>query len=217
MPEPAAPYLQPYRDAEQRHGSDFAVTMWARPETQTLRFKVFTQCLNLRDKRLLDAGCARGDLAEYLIQRGVDYAHYHGVDGLDNVVAFARTRGLPRTTFAAGDFVTDATLLAEQSPDVTLLSGTLNTMPLDVATRVLDHAWAGCREALAFNFLADTAGPNAVPQQYPAHRLPTHALLDWAFAQTPYVAFRQDYFRDGHDATIVMHHQLPDATTASKI
>jgi hypothetical protein len=29
-------------------------------------------------------------------------------------------------------------------------------------------------------------------------------LLDWALARTSQVAFRQDYFRHGHDATILM-------------
>ncbi|MEM8781267.1 MAG: methyltransferase domain-containing protein [Planctomycetota bacterium] len=201
-------YLQPYRDAQDRHGSAFDVTMWARPETQTRRFKVFAETIDLRDKRLLDAGCSRGDLAEWLLENGCDYAHYHGVDGLPDVIDFAKTRGLERVSFAAGDFVNQPELLAETKPDVTLISGTLNTMDDATALRVLDAAWAGCAEALVFNFLADTCGPDAVPQQYPAHRLPTRKLLDWALAQTPYVSLRQDYFRDGHDATIAMRRGL---------
>ncbi len=197
-------YLEPYRDAQTRHGSDFDVTMWARPETQTLRFKIFAEAIDLRNKRLLDAGCSRGDLAQWLLQHGHDYAHYHGVDGLPDVVTFAKSRGLERASFAAGDFVNHPELLAESKPDITLISGTLNTMDDDTALRVLDASWAGCREALVFNFLADTCGPNATPQQYPARRLPTMRLLAWAFHQTPYVTFRQDYFRDGHDATVIM-------------
>ncbi|MEM7576966.1 MAG: methyltransferase domain-containing protein [Planctomycetota bacterium] len=208
-------YLQPYREAQGQHGSAFDVTMWARPETQRLRFKVFAETINLRNKRLLDAGCSRGDLAEWLLEHGHDYAHYHGVDGLDDVVSFARTRGLERASFAAGDFVNQPELLAETQPDITLISGTLNTMDDDTALRVLEAAWAGCREALVFNFLSDTCGPHAVPQQYPAHRLPTRKLLDWALDKTPYVVLRQDYFRDGHDATIVMRTTLGDPTTAT--
>ncbi|MEM9751906.1 MAG: methyltransferase domain-containing protein [Planctomycetota bacterium] len=201
-------YLQPYRDAQDEHGSAFDVTMWARPETQTRRFAVFAEMLELNHKRVLDAGCSRGDLAEWLLDKGHPYTHYHGVDGLPDVIAFARTRGLERASFAAGDFVNQPELLAETKPDITLISGTLNTMDDATALQVLDAAWTGCTEALAFNFLSDTSGPNAVPQQYPARRLPTRKLLDWALNQTPYVKMRQDYFPEGHDATIVMRRAM---------
>ncbi len=197
-------YLQPYRDAQDAHGPSFNVTMWATPQTQTRRFAVFAEMLFLPGKRLLDAGCSRGDLAAYLRQHEVVYGHYHGVDGLPDVIDYARQRGLPDATFAAGDFVHQPALLAETDPQITLISGTLNTMDDATAFEVLEHAWAGCREALAFNFLSDRCGPLATPQDYPARRLPTMRLLDWAFNRTHDVAFRQDYFPHGHDATVVM-------------
>lgn len=197
-------YLQPYRDAQPEHGDSFGITLWTHEETQRLRFAVFTESLFLPGKRLLDAGSSRGDLAAYLLEKGIAYGHYHGVDGLPEVIAFAQTRGLPDATFAAGDFVTHPELLAATDPQVTLISGTLNTMDTDTAVRVLDAAWAGCSEALAFNFLSDRHGPDASPQEYPARRLPTLKLLDWALQRTSDVVLRQDYFRHGHDATIIM-------------
>jgi SAM-dependent methyltransferase len=206
-------YLRPYRDAQTQHGSGFDVTLWARPETQTLRFRIFADLIPLHGKRLLDAGCSRGDLAAWLREHGVRYGHYHGVDGLPEVIEFARRRGLPDASFAAGDFVGRPALLARTEPDITLISGTLNTMDDDTAMQVLGAAWDGCREALVFNFLSDTCGPHAVPQQYPARRLPTMRLLTWAMRRTPYVVLRQDYFRDGHDATILMRRTLSDPTT----
>ena len=197
-------YLQPYRDAQAAHGVGFDVTLWARPATQRRRCEVFTQMLELRGKRLLDAGCSRGDLAAYLLEHGVEYGQYLGVDGLASVVEHARQRGLPRSRFEVGDLVRQPELLALDAPDVVAVSGTLNTMDLDTALTLLENAWLGCRQALIFNFLSDREGPQAPPQEYPARRLPTMKLLDWALDQTPSVQLRQDYLPHGHDATILL-------------
>ena len=197
-------YLQPYRDAHRRHGNTFEATLWARPETQTLRFDVFAEMLDFAGKRVLDAGCSRGDFAAWLLERGVRYKAYVGVDGVGDLLEYARQRRLPDTRFIEGDFVAEPDLLATDSPDVVVISGSLNTMDVDVAMRVLAGAWRGAGKYLVFNFLSDRTSPRAVPQQHPARRLPTMQLLDWAMGQTPAVRFRQDYFRDGHDATILM-------------
>jgi SAM-dependent methyltransferase len=197
-------YLAPYHQAHRRHGSGFDVTMWATPSTQQKRFAVFADTLFLTGKRILDAGCSRGDLAAWLLQREMVFERYTGIDGLAEVIVFARDRHLKNCEFIAGDFVADPSLLHINQPQITLVSGTLNTMDDDTALRVLQAAWQGCSEALGFNFLSDLAGPEAVPQQYPARRLPTMHLLGWALSQTPDVVFRQDYFPHGHDATVVM-------------
>ncbi|MEM9884023.1 MAG: hypothetical protein AAF800_14010 [Planctomycetota bacterium] len=202
MPDDA--YLQPYRDAQRRHGSGFDVTLWARPETQQLRFRLFTQVVDFAGKRVLDAGCSRGDFAAYLLEHDVGYERFVGIDGVPEVIAFANGRGLRDAEFHAGDFVRDPSLLATGWPDITAISGTLNTMDAEAVFAVLGGAWAGCGEALLFNFLSDRPGPGATPQQDPARRLPTLALLDWALDQTPYVQLRHDYFAHGHDATVVM-------------
>ena len=202
-PEPPA-YLRPYVEAERRTGPGFAATLWARPDSQERRFEVFAEQLDLQGKVLLDAGCGSGDLAAWLQGRGIGYGRYVGVDGVEPVLVHARGRGLPDAEFVVGDLVTDPALLATGSPGVTLISGTLNTMPLPVALRVLENAWAGCSEVLAFNFLSDRVGPGATPQHDPAIRLPTMDLLAWAFGKTWDVVYRQDYFPHGHDGTVVM-------------
>lgn len=203
---PAAPdaYLDPYRRSHARHGAAFEVTLWASPTSQRLRFEVFTQMCCLGGKRLLDAGCSRGDFAAFLIEQQVPFERYVGIDGLPEVVEFARGRGLPRCEFVAGDFVHETALLAAGEPDVVCISGTLNTMADAEAMRVLEGAWAASRQALLFNFLSDRCGPKAPPQDGFARRLSTMRLLDWALGKTSQVAFRQDYFEAGHDATILM-------------
>ena len=201
---PRDPYLTPYRRSHERHGTDFNVTLWANPQTQRARFEAFTQMCFLSGKRVLDAGCSRGDFATHMIEHHIAYGRYIGIDGLDEVIEYARTRGLPNAEFHCGDLVHDASLFAVGDPQVICISGTLNTMSDDHVSQVLTAAWRAARETLIFNFLSDRHGPGATPQCGPARRLNTLRLLDWAFKQTWHVGFRQDYMPDGHDATIVM-------------
>lgn len=199
-----ADYLKPYQHALAEHGSGFDVTLWASEHTQRRRFEVFVEMLDLAGKRVLDAGCSRADFAAYLVERGIEYQRYVGVDGICDVLDVARERRLPRCEYHCGDLVSEPKLLAAAAPQVTVVSGTLNTMKLGTAIKLLDLAWAGCGEALAFNFLSDRCDRRAPKQAYPARRLSAMKLLDWAFARTWDVRYRQDYFPLGHDATIVM-------------
>lgn len=202
---PDADYLKPYRKAQAAYGVDFDVTLWASETTQRKRFEVFRDMLFLRGKTLLDAGCSRADFAAFLLEHGVEYGKYVGVDGIEEVLAYARDRKLPRAEYYHGDLVTGPALLTIGPPEVTVISGTLNTMKLGAATKLLDKAWAGCTQTLAFNFLSDRCDPRAPRQAYPARRLPAMKLFDWALRKTWDVRYRQDYFPMGHDATIVMH------------
>ncbi|WP_428386784.1 class I SAM-dependent methyltransferase [Mucisphaera sp.] len=197
--------LEPYRQAQAEQGAAFGVTLWNSEASQRKRFRVFREMVFLEGKRVLDAGCSRGDLAAYLLEHEVRYGHYVGVDGIAEVIGFAEKRGLPDTTFVAADLLAEPEVLLAQRPQVVLLSGTLNTMDEPTAQRLLASCWEACSETLAFNFLSDLAGPDAPPQDYPATRLPTVRLLEWAAREARgNVILRQDYFRYGHDATIVM-------------
>jgi SAM-dependent methyltransferase len=197
-------YLDPYRASAQRHGADFRVTLWASEESQRTRFDVFAQMCFLPGKRLLDAGCSRGDLAAHLIEQGIDFEQYTGIDALPNVIEHANKRMLNRCTFVAGDFVADPALLRCGEPQVVTVSGSLNTMTDAQVFTVLEAAWTATSETLLFNFLSDKCGRKAPPQDEFARRLDTMRLLEWAAGKTSQFAYRQDYFPHGHDGTIMM-------------
>ena len=197
-------YLEPYRDAHDDFGNDFRVTLWANTHSQEQRFKVFTQMCYLAGKRLLDAGCSRGDLADYLVRHKIEYGYYIGIDGLPEVIDFAQRRGLPDSEFHAGDFVADPKLLKIGKPQIILISGTLNTMDDQIAMGLLESAWKACSETLIFNFLSSRSTTERREELGPARRLDPLKYLDWAMQHTTAVQFRQDYFRKGHDATIKM-------------
>ncbi len=197
-------YLDPYRDAQGDFGNNFGVTLWANTKSQERRFKVFTQMSYLPGKRILDAGCSRGDMADFLLKQGVEYESYVGIDGLAEVIDYANQRDLPRAEFHAGDFVADTSLLAIGNPQVITFSGTLNTMDDDTAMKLLDAAWEACTETLMFNFLSSRTTRDQHEELGPARRLDPLKYLDWAIQRTGAVQLRQDYFKRGHDATIKM-------------
>lgn len=197
-------YLDPYRDSARRHGAGFRVTLWANETSQQRRFEVFHEMLDLRGKRILDAGCSRGDLAQYLLEHQAGFDRYVGIDALPNVIDFAVGRKLPGCEFHCGDFVSRPRLLATGDAHVIAISGTLNTMSDSQINTLLEAAWRHARETLIFNFLSDRCGPEAPPQDGFARRLDPLRLIAWATARTWSVIFRQDYFPAGHDATILM-------------
>jgi SAM-dependent methyltransferase len=197
-------YLTPYKDWIDCHGPCFGATLWASPESQRIRFEVLTQMLYLPGKRILDAGCSRGDLASYLLSRDLDYSQYIGIDGMSEAIDYAQKKHIPRSRFICGDFLADPTLLQIDQPQVIFLSGTLNTMTDAQAFQTLEHCWNATERYLVFNFLPDTCDEKAPPQDQIARRLPTMAIMNWAFEKTWSVVFRQDYFDLGHDATIMM-------------
>lgn len=206
MTETDARYLQPYRDAIRRYGAGFRATLWANRDYQRVRFDMIASTLDLRGRTVVDAGCGAGDFARFLLDRGVEYARYVGVDAVEPQIEEARARHLPRAEFKVGDLVKDPTVFREARPDVVVISGTLNTMREAVARGLVLKAFAAATEAVAFNFLSDRPHrkfPRSARRLSPAKRFRTVAWVDWALKQTPRVAFRQDYL-DGHDATIVL-------------
>jgi SAM-dependent methyltransferase len=198
------PYLEPYRRSQRRHGTRFEVTCWASPDSQRRRFEVFAELVFLGGSCILDAGCSRGDFAAYLLEEEIPFTRYIGIDALGGVIEHARQRGLARCEFHVGDLLTEPRLLCLGRPDVICMSGTLNTMDDAHALALLESAWQAAGQALLFNFLSDRCGVRAPGQSGGCRRLDTLGIMNWALSWTWDVAFRQDYFADGHDATIAM-------------
>ncbi len=204
-------YLEPYRRAVGQFGATFDATLWNSRAYQRARFEVLRTTVDLEGLTLLDAGCGLGDLCEHLQACNVRYRRYVGLDGVPEIVACARQRGLARAEFHVRDFVADPASLSLGSPDVICFSGSLNTVPEKQARQVVEQAWAAAARGVIFNFLSDRAEPAVLARDTgPARRFNTLDWIEWALRTTPQVLFRQDYL-GGHDATIAMLREHPSA------
>src|SRR5205085_11899167 len=78
-------YLQPYLSAVRRHGRGFGSLLWASPHTQAARFDAFVRLCALEGRSILDAGCGRADLLDFLLARGIRPDHYTGLEAVDTL------------------------------------------------------------------------------------------------------------------------------------
>ncbi|MHC4769005.1 MAG: class I SAM-dependent methyltransferase [Planctomycetota bacterium] len=199
-------YLQPYREAVERHGAGFAATLWHSAEAQALRFDVMIGLSHLEGRTVLDVGCGQGDLAARLLERQVPFARYVGVDAVAEMIEAARGRGLERSEFICRDAVADPAILSSGEPDYAFISGTLNTMDERTARRLVGAAFGAATRAVAFNFLSSRAQSRWTKRDpAPARRFDPVRWLDFALGLSSRVTFTQAYL-DGHDATILIEH-----------
>ena len=102
-------YLNPYREAVQRHGEDFAATLWKSPEAQQKRFQTLIEMLGperCSGTCLVDVGCGRGDLALELDRLGLHPRRYIGIEGVEEIAKIARKR-VENLPFATEIFLCD--------------------------------------------------------------------------------------------------------------
>ena len=200
-------YLAPYHQAVDRFGATFEATLWASKAAQVKRFAVMSEMVDLSGKVIVDAGAALGDFAVYLSEREIPYERYVGLDAMGGVVEEAGKRGVPRAKFVRSDFVAHpedyAHAASPHEPQVITFSGSLNTLEIGHAQRVLDDAFDAAGEAVVFNFLSTHYVHSHRAKTGPAKRFDPIEMLRWALGRSVDVRFRQDYL-DGHDATIAV-------------
>lgn len=196
-------YLDPYREAIAEFGDSFEVTLYGSTASQEGRFAAIANEVDFDGLSVLDVGCSRGDLGVWLDERGSKYKWYLGIDALQEPMDFALARQIPNSEFALANINEDPPILHNRTFDVVVISGSLNTLHLSDAMKMLEASWAATGDILAFNFLPTTAAEEANDDP-PTVRMNTYAVLDWAFGKTWSVVYRQDYFDLGHDGLVVM-------------
>jgi SAM-dependent methyltransferase len=148
-----AEYLEPYRAAARRHGAGFGSLLWASQRTQALRFDAMERIVEFAGRRVLDVGCGRGDLLDFLDERGVRVESYVGIEGVAELAGAARAKEREGVQVIEADFVAEPHRMFVGA-QVVAISGALNTMGADAFYRTLRRAYEAASEALVFNFLS---------------------------------------------------------------
>lgn len=190
-------YLNPYLRAAKRYGGRFESLLWASPDTQKARFDALARLCQFQQRQILDVGCGRADLLDYLLARGLKPEHYVGIDAVPELVDAARSKRHPNSLILHTDFLREPQRLLVGA-DVVVFCGSLNTLTTADFYRMIRTGFEAATEALVFNFLSS-------PRLAAASWLTWHApdeVLGFARRLTPDVAFLSDYM-DG-DGTIVL-------------
>jgi len=198
MPATTAPsYLEPYLSAARKYGSGFGSLLWASPKTQAIRFRALLNAVDVHGLTVLDVGCGRADLLEYMMGRARFPRSYIGVEAVDALAAAAEAKRLPNCKILRGDFVSDPSLLS-RGADVLLISGALNTMNRDCFFESLKSAIDAAGRVVVFNFLSS-------PYLAGASHLAWHRLedvLSFCRGLSPWVEHQTDYLPG--DATVAV-------------
>jgi hypothetical protein len=211
MASPA--YLEPYLQASRRFGAGFGSLLWASPKTQAARFRALVQSCDFNGRVILDAGCGRADLLDFLVARNIRPARYIGIEAIEPMAAAARIKLHPMSTIIRGDFVEDPNLLDQQAETV-IFSGSLNTLSKNDFYTVLRAAWDLAGSGVIFNFLSSNA--LAKSQHLTWHRI--EDVTQFARTLTDGIHV-DDQYMDG-DCTIAMQKSfnslLEESTTSRR-
>ena len=147
-----ADYLEPYRAAARRHGAGFGSLLWASQWTQAVRFEALTRAAAFEGRRVLDVGCGRGDLLDFLDSQGIGVESYVGIEGVAELAGAARRREQEGVQIIEADFVAEPARMFVGA-QVVAISGALNTMGAEAFYRTIRRGFEAASEVLVFNFL----------------------------------------------------------------
>jgi hypothetical protein len=195
-------YLEPYRRAADVHGAGFGSLLWASVDTQERRFDALARLCDMGGKRVLDAGCGRGDLLPFLMRRGVYPAEYRGVEAVEELAAAADCMAIDasehlQTSVVLGDFVRNPALL-DHPADVLVLSGSLNTLEDRGFYATLDNLLRLPWRRVGFNFLSS---PKLAGVEWLYWREPC-AIMDYLKGRCAEIAILEDYLEG--DCTVAV-------------
>lgn len=190
-------YLQPYLDAAAKHGAAFESLLWASSESQAQRFHAICRAVDLHGQSVLDVGCGRADLLDFLIDQGVVPADYTGIEAVEALATAAKAKRRPNVRILHADFVAEP-LKMFVAADVVIFSGSLNTLRSEVFFTTLRRAFEATADVLVFNFLSS---PALAAKDYLAWHKPMD-VMRFAAELTSRVTLFDDYLAG--DTTVAM-------------
>jgi hypothetical protein len=190
-------YLQPYLNAAKKYGAGFGSLLWASPKTQATRFAAIARAFDLNDRVVLDVGCGRADLRDFLSKHRIVPREYIGLEAVDELAAAAEGKKFSNARIVRGDFVLEPTLM-DVAADVVIFCGSLNTLDERTFYQTLLHSFEGARLAVVFNFLNS---PELAASSYLTWHIP-QAVLAFAEKLSSHVRMWDNYLKG--DSTVLM-------------
>ncbi len=151
----APAYLAPYLKAVRRHGSTFPSLLWASPSTQATRFDAICGIEDLNGESVLDVGCGRADLLDFMLAHQVRPADYVGIEAVEELARAAEAKGHANLTILRADFVSEPARMFVGA-DAVIFSGSLNTLDDDAFYGTIGRAFEATADWLIFNFLSSS-------------------------------------------------------------
>jgi hypothetical protein len=188
-------YLAPYLDAARHHAGGFYSLLWASPDTQAARFDAICRMCDLSNRSLLDLGCGRADLLDYLLSRNILPADYIGIEAVGQLIEVAQAKKHRNAKIIEADFLERPAVMFVGA-EVIIVSGALNTLSVEAFYSTIRRAFDATAEQIVFNFLCK-------PSLAAASYLTWHEIVDvsvFAHSLSRDVRILSDYL-DG-DCTI---------------
>ena len=181
----------------ERHGDRPEALRWT-AEGQRRHYEALLDIGDIRGRRILDFGCGKGDLYQYLADRSIP-VEYSGVDINARLISCAR-RKFPKADFRVLDLDVED---IDSDYDYIFLCGVFNLEICGIDEAVcstLSRLFRHCRNALAFNALSSYESCKG----FELHYTNPGALLDFAVKNlSPFVSLRHDRMR--YDFTLFVY------------
>lgn len=182
------------------HGDRPEAVRWT-PEGQIRHYKALLDIGDIRNSKILDFGCGKGDFYHFLKLNNIP-VEYHGYDINENLIEFAK-RKYPEVDFRVFDI--DKDILSDDF-DYIFLCGVFNLKVNGIdgfIKDILKRLFIQCRFALAFNALSFYEPKKDFELNY----IKPEDIFSFAIKElSPYVSLRHDRIK--YDFTVFVYKDL---------
>lgn len=188
--------IQLYLDMAKQYGpEDVRALTWGSRHTQEVRFKQLSRIFNVKYSRLVDVGCGRGDLYDWLNRGNFEYfGNYTGIDICEHHIEYAQKHN-PGVKFVCGA-IPEYDL---PRVDIAFASGlfgfSVHSGWVDVVKSMIDAMWNTSHIGICFNMQSKWEVPPAIHYSLGRNWDPLY-WLEWVIkTKSKKVVLLHDYLK----------------------